>query len=114
VVTSIKPLFAKKISSIDSNEEDAIFVVDPELGALVKIDVRTGFFQGVVNFRNFNEFKRSGAICMRPDGVINYSRFNRIHSVRIEKEWSMTPWTPSRSMRQRTLLGCIGKMVDIT
>jgi len=42
VVTSIKPLFATNISSIDSNEEDAIFVVEPELGALGKIDVRTG------------------------------------------------------------------------
>jgi hypothetical protein len=84
VVTAIKPLFAKNISAIDSNEEDALFVVDPELGALVKIDVRTGLFQGVVNFRSFNEFKRSAAICMRPDGVINYSRLNRIHAVRIE------------------------------
>jgi len=42
VITSIKPLFARNISSIDSNEEDAIFVVEPELGALGKIDVRTG------------------------------------------------------------------------
>jgi len=36
VVTSIKPLCATNISSIDSNEEDAIFVVDPEFGALVR------------------------------------------------------------------------------
>ncbi|MGF6696746.1 hypothetical protein OKW38_001357 [Paraburkholderia sp. MM5496-R1] len=84
MVTSIKPLFAKNITSIDSNEEDAIFVVDPELGALGKIDVRTGFFQGVVNFRNFNEFKGAGAIFMRPDGIINYSRFNRIYAIGIE------------------------------
>jgi hypothetical protein len=84
VVTSIKPLFARNIRSIDSNEEDTIFVVDPELGALGKIDVRTGLFEGVVNFQSFNEFKGVGAICMQPDGVINYSRLNRIHAVRVE------------------------------
>jgi hypothetical protein len=84
VVTSIKPLFARNIGSIDSNEEDAIFVVDPELGALGKIDVQTGLFQGVVNFKSFNEFKGAGAICMRQDGIISYSRFNRIHAVRID------------------------------
>jgi Transglutaminase-like superfamily len=84
VVTPIRPLFAKNIGSIDSNEEDAIFVVDPELGALGKIDVRTGFFQGVVNFRSVDEFKGAGAVCMRQDGIINYSRRNRVYTVSIE------------------------------
>ncbi|MFM0150990.1 hypothetical protein, partial [Paraburkholderia sp. RL18-085-BIA-A] len=84
MVTAIRPLFAKNISSIDSNEEDAIFVVDPELGGLGRIDVRTGLFQCLLNFKHFNEFERAAALCMRPDGTIHYCRSNLIHTVSIE------------------------------
>lgn len=84
MVTPVKPLFARHIVSIDSNEEDALFVVDPELGALGKIDIRTGFFHGIVNFRSFNAFKGTAALCLRPDGIVNYSRSNRIYAVGIE------------------------------
>ncbi|MFP3566337.1 transglutaminase-like domain-containing protein [Paraburkholderia sp. SIMBA_030] len=84
MVTPIKPLFARHIVSVDSNEEEALFVVDPDLGALGKIDVRTGFFYGIVNFRSVNAFKGSAALCMRPDGIVNYSRSNRIYAVGIE------------------------------
>jgi hypothetical protein len=113
-----KTLFARNIGAIDSNEEDMIFVVDPELGALGKIDVQTersdGAFQGVVNFKSFNGFKRAGAICMRPDGIINYSRFNEIHAVRVENGMVYEAMEPSRSMRQRRLFGLDGKTADIT
>lgn len=84
MVTAIRPLFSKNISSIDSNEENAIFVLDTELGWLGRIDVRTGLFRGLVNFNHFNEFKGAAAICMRPDGTIHYCRSNRIHTISIE------------------------------
>ena len=109
MVTSIKPLFAKNIGSIDSNEADAIFAVDPQLGALGKIDVRTGFFQGVVNFRSFHEFKGAGAICMRPGGVINYSRVNTIYAVGIENGMACDAMEPITIDEAKDIVGLCWK-----
>ena len=81
MVTAIGPLFAKNISSIDSNEEDAIFVVDPDLGGLGRIDVRTGLFQCLLNFKHFNEFERAAALPTSNSSRGNFCRHAAIISV---------------------------------
>jgi Transglutaminase-like superfamily len=90
MIIPVKPLFVKRVCAMDSSGDDMLYVVDPNLGALGKIDARTGLVQGLVNFEHFSEFKGVRAFSMGADGTTHLCRSNRIHTVSI-RDGVVTP-----------------------